>query len=175
MYRKLAIAAVLVYALLSDGTSFAQKAGEDPLKKLGAFLGKWHTEGIFENGTKAKSELECRWSPEKRYLICEQDITLSSGRSHQLTIYGYDEKSGRHTFLTWQDNSSKPAAGFVEIKDNVWAYDFSVDDENGKPTQVRTTNEFTNPKTELFKVYVSDDHGATWKLLLQGTAHKVGD
>jgi hypothetical protein len=151
----------------------AQRSSEDPISKLSPFLGKWQTEGTFDNGTKAKSDLECRWSPEKRYMICEQDVSLSSGHTHQLTIYGYDEKAGKHTFATLLDNSSKPAAGFVEVKGNMWAYDITLDDAKG--TQVRTTNEFTNAKTELFKTYVSSDHGATWNLTLQGTAHKVSD
>jgi hypothetical protein len=173
MYKNIIFLALLGSVLVAVNASGAQKTDEDPIKKLDPFLGKWQTEGIFDNGTKAKSELECRWSPEKRYMICEQDVSFSSGHTHQLTIYGYDEKAGKHTFVTLLDNMAKPAGGFVEIKGNMWAYDLSLDDPKG--TQVRTTNEFTNPKTELFKTYVSNDHGATWNLTLQGTARKVGD
>ena len=170
MQKKSAFLIVAV-ALACSFASFAQKPEADPVKKLGAFLGKWQTEGIFGNGTKAKSELVCRWSPQNRYLVCEQDVTLSSGHSHQLTVYGYNEKTGKYSFLTLQDNAGKPASGDVEIKDNVWAYDLAVDDK----TQVRTLNEFTTPKTEVFKVFVSDDHGANWRLTLQGTAHKIAE
>jgi hypothetical protein len=40
---------------------------------------------------------------------------------------------------------------------------------------VRTTNEFTDAKTEVFKVASSEDNGANWKIVLQGIAHKVAD
>ena len=46
---------------------------------------------------------------------------------------------------------------------------------NGKKTVMRVTNEFTDAKTEIFKVMSSDDNGATWKIALQGVARKVGD
>jgi hypothetical protein len=40
---------------------------------------------------------------------------------------------------------------------------------------VRTTNEFTDAKIEVFKVAPSEDNGANWKTMLQGVAQKVGD
>ena len=52
------------------------------------------------------------------------------------------------------------------IKGNLWTYDSSFT-ANGKTTLVRTTNEFTDPKTEVFKVATSDDNGATWKIMLR--------
>lgn len=174
MQRKLAIIAALISAGVYSVALPAQKPEDDPLKKLDVFVGKWQSEGTFENGTKARSELECRWSPQRRYLVCEQDVSLSSGHSHQLTVYGYDDKAGKYTYATFPDTAAKPVTGTLENKGNVWAYDANVGDSS-KPTQVRTTNEFTSAKTEVFKVYVSDDRGATWKTMLQGTAHKVGD
>jgi hypothetical protein len=62
----------------------------------------------------------------------------------------------------------------MEIKGNVWTYASSFE-SNGRVTHIRTTNEFTNPRTEVFKVESSDDGGATWKTMLQGSAHKTGD
>lgn len=174
MQRKLAIIAALLFIGLCSFARPWQKPADDPLKKLNVFVGKWQTEGIFENGTKARSELECRWSPKKRYLICEQDVKLSSGHNHQLTVYGYDDKAGKYTYTTFPDTAARPVTGTLENKGNIWAYDASVGD-GSKPTQVRTTNEFTSAKTDVFKVYVSEDHGATWKTTLQGTAHKVSD
>lgn len=174
MYRKLALLATLILSALWISAAPPQKTEDDPLKKLEVFAGKWHTEGTFENGTRARSELECRWSPQRRYLICEQDVSLSSGHSHQLTVYGYDSKTGKYTYATFAGTASEPVTGTVENKGNIWAYDANVGNSS-KATQVRTTNEFTSAKTNVFKVYISDDHGATWKPMLQGTAHKVSD
>src|SRR6185369_15807992 len=35
--------------------------GADPAKKLGAYVGKWETEGTFAGGPKISTSLECRW------------------------------------------------------------------------------------------------------------------
>ncbi len=40
---------------------------------------------------------------------------------------------------------------------------------------IRTTNEFIDPKTEVFKVMTSEDGGAHWKTGLEGKAQKVGE
>ena len=173
MRRHLVLILVTAGLMASAVQVRAQKADDDPVKHLEAFLGKWQTQGTFSNGTKVSSDLDCSWSPQKRYLICEQQVSMASGQSHQLTVYGYDLKSGKYTFATFQDNGSSPATGTLEIKGNLWSYDMTFGG-NGKSTQVRTTNEFTGPGTEVFKVNVSNDSGASWTTTLQGAAHKVG-
>jgi hypothetical protein len=40
---------------------------------------------------------------------------------------------------------------------------------------IRTTNEFTDARTEVFKVASSDDGGAHWKTVLEGRARKIAD
>ena len=66
------------------------------------------------------------------------------------------------------------ATGGIVIKGNLWTYDSSFT-ANGKTTMIRTTNEFTDAKTEVFKVASSEDNGANWKIMLQGVAHKIAD
>ena len=84
---KIAVA-VLLMAQISLSVA-AQKPADNPVKKLGAFLGKWQTEGTFSNGGKVHSELECRWSPQHEYLICEQQVTMGAAVNRQLTVYRY--------------------------------------------------------------------------------------
>ena len=97
------------------------------------------------------------------------------GEHRQFTVYSYDSKSGKYSFTTLADPGAKPTTGGITIKGNLWTYDDSSFESNGKKTVVRVTNEFTDAKTEVFKVVTSEDNGATWKPMLQGVARKVGD
>lgn len=148
---------------------------EDPTKKLGAFVGKWETEGAFTSGQKTSTTLECRWSPQGFYLVCDQLVRMGASDQRQFTVYSYNSKAGNYSFTTLADPGAKPTTGGITIKGNLWTYDDSSFTANGKTTMIRTTNEFTDPKTEIFKVMSSDDNGATWKIALQGVARKVGD
>ena len=89
-------------------------------------------------------------------------------------MYSYDIKTGNYSYVTLSDPGAKPSTGGIVIKDNLWTYDSSFT-ANGKTTMIRTTNEFTDAKTEVFKVVSSEDNGAHWKTVLEGTAHKIAD
>ena len=151
----------------------ARAATDDPTKKLGAFVGKWETEGAFTSGQKTSTSLECRWSPQGSYLVCDQLVNMG-GEHHQFTVYSYDSKTGNYSYTTLADPGAKPSTGGIVIKGNLWTYDSSFT-ANGKTTMIRTTNEFTDAKTEVFKVASSEDNGANWKVMLQGVAHKIAD
>ncbi len=163
---------VAIFAALC-GAQAAQHSDE-PSKKLGAFLGKWKTEGSFATGQKTSTTLECRWSPMGSFLVCDQLVNMGGGEHRQFTVYSYDSKGGNYSYTTLSDPGAKPTSGTVEIKGNLWTYDSSFQNQ-GKTTLIRTTNEFTDAKTEIFKVATSDDDGATWKVMLQGKAQKVSD
>lgn len=152
----------------------AAQPTDDATKKLGAFVGKWKTEGAFTNGTKTSTTLECRWSPMGNFLVCEQLVNLGGDQHRQFTVYSYDSKAGTYSYATLSDPGAKPTSGEVEIKGNLWTYNSSFEAQ-GKKTLIRTTNEFTDPKTEIFKVMSSNDGGVTWKLVLEGKAQKVGE
>ncbi|MGC2744112.1 MAG: hypothetical protein WA672_13040 [Candidatus Angelobacter sp.] len=160
----------------AQATTTQSASADDPTKKLGAFTGKWETEGVFTNGPKTSTTLECRWSPQGSYLVCDQLVHMGAGGDHrQFTVYSYDSKAGKYSFTTLADPGAKPTTGGITIKGNLWTYDDSSFTGNGKTTLVRVTNEFTDPKTEVFKVTSSEDNGANWKIMLQGVAHKVVD
>ena len=58
-------------------SSLAVGQAEDPVKKLGAFLGTWQTAGSFAGSdNKISSTLECRWSPQGIFLVCDQLVNL---------------------------------------------------------------------------------------------------
>jgi hypothetical protein len=155
--------------------SAGNSQSEDPTKKLGAFVGKWETEGSFTSGQKTSTTLECRWSPQGSYLVCDQLVRMGAADQRQFTVYSYNSKAGNYSFTTLADPGARPTTGGITIKGNLWTYDDSSFESNGKKTLMRVTNEFTDAKTEIFKVMSSDDNGATWKIALQGVARKVGD
>ena len=151
----------------------ATAPADDPAKKLGAFVGKWETEGAFAGGQKTSTSLECRWSPQGVYLVCDQLVRMA-GEHRQFTVYSYDSKTGNYSYTTLADPGAKPSTGGITIKGNLWTYESSFE-ANGKTTMIRTTNEFVDEKTEVFKVASSDDGGAHWKIALEGKARKIGD
>jgi hypothetical protein len=155
-------------------SSLGRSQADDPAKRLGIFLGKWKTEATFTGSdNKITSALECRWSPQGAYLVCEQLVKMSDGDHRQLTVYSYNAKDGIYRFTTISDPGAKPSTGTLQINGYVWVYSSSFE-ANGKTMQIRTTNEFPTPSTETFKTESSDDGGATWKTILQGTARKSG-
>lgn len=164
-------AAIAVIALFTSSNAVQT---EDPTKKLGAFLGKWQSEATFAGGDKATSSLECRWSPQGAFLVCEQIVRMGSAETRQLTVYSYNSKDSSYSYTTISVPGGKPTTGGVVIQGNIWTYDFSFE-ANGKTTQVHNTNEFTDAKTEVFKIVSSDDGGAHWKPMLEGKARKVGE
>jgi len=177
LLRIIPVAALVISALAA--TCIAQKTASDAAeatKKLGAFLGKWNTMGTFASGEKATTELECRWSAQGYFLVCEQHVKLSKGEQHQLTVYSYNSADGTYQYATFSDPGQKPSSGTVEIKGNVWTYNSSFERHGGKTTLIRNTNEFTSGgKEEVFKVVTSEDGGKTWQPLLDGSAHKIAD
>lgn len=166
-------AKLLFLMALSIAVCAAQTA-EDPTKKLGAFVGKWKTEGAFTNGAKTSTTLECRWSPMGNFLVCEQLVNMGGAEHRQFTVYSYNAKAATYSYTTLADPGATPTSGTVEIKGNLWTYNSSYEAQ-GKKRLIRTTNEFTDAKTEIFKVTTSDDDGVTWKTALEGKATKVGE
>ena len=164
-----------VCALQSNPPQAKPAQVEDPTRKLGAFVGKWETEGSFTSGQKTSTTLECRWSPQGSYLVCDQLVRMGAADQRQFTVYSYDSKSGKYSFVTLADPGAKPTTGGITIQGNLWTYDDSSFEAKGKKTVIRVTNEFTDAKTEVFKVVTSEDNGVTWKPMLQGVARKVGD
>lgn len=154
--------------------SIIGRAQQDPARKLSAFVGKWQSEGTFANGDKVTSSLECRWSVQSDFLICEQAIKMSGGDHHQLTIYSYNSNDQNYSYTTLGDPGARPTSGNLQIEGNRWTY-LTRFERDGQTMQARTINVFTTPHKESFTVQFSDDGGTTWKTQLEGTASKVGD
>lgn len=163
----------LLLVVLAGVHLSAQTAAPDPVKKLGAFLGKWESEGTFANGNKVTSSIDCRWSPLRDYLICEQRVKLGDEERQQLTVYTYSAEDKIYFASTFPDVGKHPNTSSLEIEGNKWT-SFGANEVNGKRRQLRTVNQFSG-KTESFRAEFTEDGGAHWTLIVAGTAHKVGD
>jgi hypothetical protein len=107
------------------------------------------------------------------FLVCDQLVNFGGAEHRQFTVYSYDAKAGMYSYTTLSDPGAKPTSGTIGIKGNLWTYNPSSEAQGDK--MFVTTNEFTDPKTEVFKVKTSDDGGVTWKTMLEGKATKIGD
>lgn len=179
MTKKLT-ASILVLVISILGLSLAQTTSADEqaaTRKLGVFVGKWHSEGAFldspySKAGKVTSNIDCAWSPQGNFLICEQLITDSSGQHTQLSVFSYNSKDGNYTISSMAGPGKEPWNGTLIINGNIWTYPGGYE-ANGKKVQIRTINDFSVPGVEGFKTEFSDDGGAHWTLTLQGTGHKI--
>lgn len=170
---------LLMVSLAVSTLSISQTATDEQAatSKLAVFLGKWQSEGAFldspySTAGKVTSDIDCNWSPQRNFLICEQLITDSGGKHTQLSIFSYNSKEKNYTISSMAGPGKQPWNGTVNISGNIWTYPGGYE-ANGKKIQIRTINDFSVPGVEAFKTEFSDDGGAHWVLTLQGTAHKT--
>src|ERR1700747_3088196 len=120
-FRTMTLTAMVFAAIFASAVTRPQKSdaatAAEATRKLGAFLGKWNTSATFASGEKATTELECRWSSQGSYLVCDQHVKLSSGHEQQqLTVYSYNVSDHSYKYATFSDPGMKPSSGVVEIK-----------------------------------------------------------
>lgn len=172
MSKRICVALVTLTAL--SILALAQQPS-DSTQPLSAFVGHWEGGGSFYESKLSKpdkvtSSGDCDWSPQRRYLICEQTIHDSKGAHPQLTVFSPTGKTGEFAYQTFQDG--KPSQGStLTIEDNVWTFQntFSSD---GTQTTVKTTNTFHGDR-EVFRVEYSQDAGAHWVTMLDGEMHRT--
>ncbi|HKD13713.1 MAG TPA: hypothetical protein VKE71_04120 [Candidatus Angelobacter sp.] len=173
---------VIIIGVTLSGIGFAQAVSSDDqaaTRKLGAFVGKWRSEATrletaYSHADKISSNIDCRWSPQENFLICEQQISDSSGNHTQLSIYSYNSTEKNYTISSMAGPGKQPWNGTLVINGSIWTYPGGFE-ANGKKVTIRTTNDFSVPGTETFKSEFSEDGGVHWTVMLQGTAHKISN
>ena len=168
---------VLLISLIGLGVGQTSSDEQAAAKKLGVFVGKWESEGTFfetpfSKAGKVSSNIDCGWSPQNNFLICEQLITDSTGKHTQLSIFSYNSKDKNYSISSMAGPGKQPWNGTLNIDGDIWTYPGGYE-ANGKKITIRTINDFSVPGVESFKTEFSDDGGAHWVTTLKGSAHKI--
>ena len=166
---KLTLAVLLCSTLLA-----AQSATLQPRRApLAGYIGHWETSGKFYDTKFSKthtvtSTLDCDWSPQGTYMVCEQLIHDDQGEHTQLTIYTPNPDGPDFTFYTFNKPGEKPFMGSLKIEGDTWTYG----PPPGQPSQFRTTN-IVKKDEVTYKVELSDETGK-WTTISEGSSHRAG-
>ncbi len=163
----------LVVVLITVCTFSAVAQVSDAAKPLTPFVGHWEGGGKFyatsmSAAGSVTSKTDCAWSAQGHYLVCEQTLVDEKGTHQQLTVYTPSDEGSDFTYYT-STGSASPFTGKVKIEGNTWTYDNTFD-QDGKKTEVRTTNTFSGDE-ESFKTEFSVDAGP-WTTMLEGKSQR---
>lgn len=142
---------------------------------LGAYIGHWSSTGTFyetkfSKPHKVSSDLNCNWSPQGNYMVCEQLISDDEGKHTQLTIYTPNPNDSDFTFYTVNTPGQKPYTGSLKINGNTWTYGPAAGTPPTYPL-FRTTNIVKDGEV-TYKVEFADEPGH-WTLMSDGGSHRI--
>jgi hypothetical protein len=168
--------AVSSVCLLISGSFIAAQSPSAPtgLDALNAFAGKWIVTGEMKDSAYSKAmklgsdETICSWSANHGFLICDQLIHAPDGMLNQLSLYTYNEKDHSYAFFGFSRDNPRARTPKFNIEDNLWTYSNEFDD-GAKHIRIRTTNKFDSPNHVIWRSEFSDDNGAHWTLMGEGT------
>jgi len=176
MKRRLTPTTILLLFIIALTSSLFAQDGS-PLDKLGAFAGKWKTEGksldtpYSKAGTNS-AETNCSWSANHGYLVCDQTVHISDGTSNDLSIYTYNAADKSFSFFGISRNDSHVRTPKLTIEGNLWTYSGGFDNKDGKHISFRTVNEF---KSNSLVTYVSEysEDGQHWNQTGSGSSTRI--
>ena len=143
---------------------------------LAGYIGHWQTSGKFYDTKFSKahtvtSTLDCSWSPQGTYMVCEQLIHDDQGEHTQLTIYTPNPNDVNFTFYTFNTPGEKPYMGSLKIEGDTWTYGPPADQADKYPL-FRTINIVKNGEV-TYKVEMAEEAGK-WTTLSDGASHRTG-
>lgn len=95
-------------------------------KKLGVFVGKWHTTGHIEPiGSELRTTVDAidtyEWYPGAFFLVHDADAKMGEESVRSLEIIGYD--ANRKCYLaTFYDNTGGYGQEAIYLDDNIWMW-----------------------------------------------------
>ncbi|MGA7965573.1 MAG: hypothetical protein WCB49_06765 [Gammaproteobacteria bacterium] len=160
--------------------AIAQAAGTQlrspELKKLDIAAGQWifHGKSLDTPYSKAGAwtwRENCRWSPDRIYLVCTFDNSWSGQAVKSLVVDTYNtrDKSYWHYEMFSAGASGKhPFSSRMTIKGNTWV---EFGEDNAKKIKERIVYAYASPTRVDVKIQVSKD-GAHWSTLDKGEGIK---
>ncbi len=165
----------LLFALfLCCSFAISRSAADASKSPLAAFFGHWEGSSKmfatkYSKPEEVTSKADCKWSPQRAYLVCEQTIHDSHGVHTQLTTFTPNDNGKDYTFYTLLGDGKKAYTGSLKIDGDVWTYGPAEDAKDQYPL-FRTTNTFTNEMEVSVTEFTED--GKTWTKMLEGNLKK---
>lgn len=162
---------LLARLLFVIGCSLALMAADTipPAGALNRWVGgKWVSSGQFvdsaySHANKTSAVTKCAWSPDRIFVICDQDINFGGTPLRDLSIYTFAPKTNKFYFYGVSLGEEKPRSTVLEITENGdhWVYS-STAEIDGKSVQFRTANQFHGADRVQWWTEFSTDGGKTW-------------
>jgi hypothetical protein len=149
--------------------------GAGPLDQLDRLAGTWNMQGTFLTtpysaaGT-AAGTTSCAWSNDRRFMICQQSVTLSDKADHDVTVYSYDDAKQAYRFYNIHAGDSTSAT--ITVNGDTVTYPFTFTD-GGQTVQIQTVNVWKGSTFYNWRTEYSTDNGATWTPMASGISQKT--
>ncbi len=130
------------------------------LAALQPIVGTWKSEQVVSR---------CDWSPDRRWVVCDQKGIADGKPFDALSLYGYSPTRKAYVFFTLPEGNKTAWGATLRIEGKTWTY---VANEPEDARRFKTTNEFGAPDHYDWKVWQSKD-GEHWSVVKSGTSARV--
>jgi hypothetical protein len=157
---------LLALVLLSAALFAADSPSADVLNRWAG--GKWIGEGAmlateYSKPMKVGGVTTCAWSPDRVFMVCDQQVTVNEKADRMLSLYTYDSEKQAFHFFGLSPSGEHPRIGDVVISPDGgrWEYPYKAE-ISGKPVDFRTVNVFRDADHVDWWSEYSTDGGAKW-------------
>ena len=131
-----------------------------PLQALQAIVGSWKSDEVVSH---------CDWSPEHRWVVCDQKGTADGHPVDAISLYGYSPSRKEYVFFTTPEGAKQPFGATLRIEGKSWTY---VANDPDAARRFKTTNVFGDGTSYTWQVSQSSD-GQHWTVVKSGTSTRV--
>jgi hypothetical protein len=166
--KRIVIASVVMMLLFALAAQAQTPPPGPEHKKLGVWLGTWTGEGKteatpFSKAGTSKRTLTCSWFTGGYQVVCEGQVTGTTGKSEIRYVHGYSvAKKQYFTFGMSSTGMFDMVPGRVDGSDWTWTWEGSPT-SGGKPYQFRLVVK-TSPNGNTGRNEYSED-GKSWELI----------
>jgi hypothetical protein len=145
-------------------------------KNLGFFAGNWKTTGDLKPGPmgpggKFTGTEHIEWMPGGFFLVSHTQGSSAMGKQTGMAVYGYDAEKKVYTYDEFNSmGQNVHATGSFDGKVWSWTNDMTM---GGEPMKGRFVLTETSPTSYTFKFDMSQDGGANWTPVMDGSGSKV--